>query len=339
MTVENAISSLGEFELIRRFFASRENIAPSAMSVVAGIGDDAAVLAVPRTQHLLTSVDTLVEGIHFASDQDPFLVGCKALLVNISDMAAMGATPHCYLLSLSLPATTPLRWVEEFSRGLREIAGRFSLSLIGGDTVGSRGGVTVTISILGLTGQNRAIFRSGAQVGDCVFVSGSIGDATLGLAWSMGQLPWVNPDDGNWLCNRLDLPQPRVQLGKMLQDAAVAHAAIDISDGLVADLGHLGASSGVNVRIHAEKVPLSDTARRVIHGRDSSMLTRLLTGGEDYELAFAAPDGARHSILEISHCLEIPITEIGECVAGAPGVTLLSAGEPMLLEQAGWSHF
>ncbi|MEO5369301.1 MAG: thiamine-phosphate kinase [Magnetococcus sp. DMHC-1] len=339
MAMEKTIATMGEFELIGRFFAPLEKVGTSGLPLLTGIGDDAAVLSVPRTQNLLTSMDTLVEGIHFSTGQDPFLVGCKALLVNISDMAAMGAVPHWYFLSLSLPGSTPVTWVEAFARGLQETAENYSLSLAGGDTVGSQAGITITITILGLVGQNRAILRSGAREGDRVYVSGTIGDATLGLAWSRGHLPWIDAADGSWLQNRLDLPLPRVDLGKMLQDAAVAHAAIDISDGLVADLGHIGMRSGVQVHIHAEKIPLSDSARRAIHGREIDLMPRLLTGGEDYELAFVAPVGAHHSILEISHRLAIPITEIGVCVAGEPGVTLLHQGVPVSLERGGWSHF
>ncbi|MBF0426352.1 MAG: thiamine-phosphate kinase [Magnetococcales bacterium] len=337
--MDETIATVGEFELIRRFFAPLGGAVAAGMPVLTGIGDDAAVLAVPRTQHLLTTVDTLVEGVHFASTCDPFRVGCKALRVNLSDLAAMGATPHWYLLSLALPSATPVAWVEAFARGLQTTAEAFALTLIGGDTVGTPGGIVITVTVLGLVGQGRAILRSGAQVGDVLFVSGTVGDAALGLAWSRGQLAGVAPEDASFLRDRLDLPEPRLALGKMLQDAALAHAAIDLSDGLIADLGHLGVASGIEARIDLERVPLSDAARRVIDGREGEMLPGLLAGGEDYELAFAAPAGARPAIMEIARRLALPITEIGTCAASKPGVVVSRGGAPMVIDRGGWSHF
>lgn len=336
MSVVKSIASLGEFGLIEALFM-RE--APKEKGVVAGIGDDAAVLTVSRSQELLVTTDALVEGVHFDSDADPFILGKKALLVNLSDIAAMGGTPRWFQLSLSLPPSTPLAWAEEFARGLNATADEHGVVLTGGDTVGSKGCSSVTVTLLGTVPQGRMTSRSGAVPGDLIFVTGSVGDSALGLAERMGKLTIADADDRIFLQRRHNLPEPRLKLGRMLQEAAVVTASIDVSDGLVADLRHLCASSKVGAEIDADKVPLSDAARRCLGEHGPDLLDLLLTGGEDYELIFTVPKGAVEQVAPLAAEAGVEVTPIGEITTDSPTVSLIRDGKPMRLTQGGWKHF
>ncbi|MBF0623355.1 MAG: thiamine-phosphate kinase [Magnetococcales bacterium] len=338
MATNQTIATVGEFGLIQRLFVPLGAVAGMQPPLV-GIGDDGAVTAVPRTQHLVTTTDTLVEGIHFNSDMDPLLLGRKSLAVNLSDLAAMGAAPQWYLLSLALPPSTPLIWAEQFAQGLRQAAEPFNVALIGGDTVGAKGGIVITITLLGLVGEDRAVKRSGAAAGDLIYVSGTIGDAALGLGQMLGRLPRLDADEAVFLEQRQQLPEPRVALGLLLQDTAVVRAAIDVSDGLVADLGHLCVASGVAARVDWERLPLSPAARRLVAARGEAVERLILTGGEDYELLFAVPSGARAGVEEVARRVGVPLTEIGEFQAGAPRVTVVKNGAPFDPGPGGWTHF
>lgn len=335
MTVKT-VAAMGEFGLIEKLFASRQK--SDAPGVVLGIGDDAAILAVPRTQHLLTTTDTMVEGIHFTSDADPYLLGQKLLRVNLSDMAAMGGVPRWYLLSLTLPPATTEAWAVEFARGLEEAAEKFQVTLVGGDTVASKGCMTLTITLLGHVSQDRAVRRAGAQPGDRILVTGTIGDAALGLALRMGTLKVADPDEAGHFRDRHNRPEPRVAFGVWMQESALAHAAIDISDGFVADLRRLCLASGVGARVGAARVPLSNGARRQVMMLGDGMLGKLLTGGEDYELIVTAPAGGVEAMMKGAASVGVALTDVGEIVAGDDVVVLLN-DEPLYLGKGGWTHF
>ncbi|MGN7610720.1 thiamine-phosphate kinase [Magnetococcales bacterium HHB-1] len=337
MDEQKTIASLGEFPLIEKFFSTLTS--EDALPAAQGVGDDAALLSIPRTQQLLTTTDTLVEGVHFNSDMDPFLLGQKALRVNLSDLAAMGAKPHWYLLALSLPANTSEAWLEEFSRGLKVAGEQFSISLVGGDTTRSKGCISVTLTLFGLIGKERAILRSGAQEGDSIFVTGTIGDSTLGLAQRMGQLRISDPEALIFLKHRHQQPTPRVDAGIALVERAIARAAIDISDGLIADLSHICRASNLAAEIYGEKIPFSPAATTLLQESEQDLFPHLLTGGEDYELLFTAAKGSLTQIKEIAENLDLPITEIGVMKKGEPGVTLLRDGAIFPLKNKGWSHF
>ncbi|MBF0627731.1 MAG: thiamine-phosphate kinase [Magnetococcales bacterium] len=329
------LAEIGEFPMIQAFFAPLQ--VASAAGVVTGIGDDAAVLAVPRTQHLLATVDAMVEGVHFASDADPFLLGQKALRVNLSDIAAMGGQPAWYLLSLALPGATPEAWLAEFVRGLGVAGEAFGVRIAGGNTTAAPAGRSIHVTMFGLVSQARALTRAGALVGDRILVSGTIGDAALGLAVRQGRLVVEDEADRVFLASRFDLPEPRVGLGVAVSDAAAVHALIDVSDGLVADLGHLCQASGVGAQVDVAKIPLSEAARRLL-AQDAGLLPLLLTGGEDYELICTAAEGALEMLHTLARQAGVALTEIG-VITEAPGVVMLADGQPVRLEQGGWRHF
>ena len=330
------IAALGEFDLIRTFLSDGAPVPGSG--VVVGPGDDAAVITVPRTQQLVVTTDTLVEGIHFDTDADPYLLGRKALAVNLSDIAAMLAEPHWYLLSLSLPPVTTVAWTGELGRGLRECAADHAVSLVGGNMTGARGGAVISITLMGLAGKDRAVTRAGAHPGDLLMVSGSIGDAALGLAQAKGSLTVADSEDRIHFDHRLHNPEPRVALGVALRDTALARAVIDISDGLVADLEHLCRASGVGAELHADQVPLSPAARHQLEIHGPGLLPRLLGGGEDYELLFTVAPGAAQAVAGLATACGVALTEIGVITRG-PGVKVDLRGEPLAIERGGWRHF
>ncbi|NGZ05471.1 MAG: thiamine-phosphate kinase [Magnetococcales bacterium] len=329
------VADLGEFAVIRDFFAPLHET--NAPGMVVGIGDDAAVLAVPRTQQLLATVDALVEGVHFSGTDDPFRIGQKALRVNLSDIAAMGGLPTWYLLSLGLPAATSTAWLAEFVRGLQVTGAEFGVRIAGGNITASSAGCSIHVTMFGQVGQGRALTRSGAQVGDRILVTGTIGDAALGLAVRQGRLQAVDEADRLYLEGRLDLPEARIAMGLAVSDAAVVHAAMDISDGLVADLGHLCQAGGVGAQVDVEKLPLSAAARRMVE-RDPELWPLLLTGGEDYELLVTATEGALEILETLARQTGVPWTEIG-VITSAAEIEIRQQGQPMSLPQKGWRHF
>ena len=303
---------MNEFELIERIF-SQMQAAPSSSSIVdkgnveKGIGDDAAVMSLPAGARLVSCIDTLVQGRHFSADWEQvnklaFAIGYKAVAVNVSDIAAMGATPHSILLALALPerlANEP--WLTEFSKGLFHACQLFGVTLIGGDTT-RNDSLVLSISAQGLLPANTpAVYRSGAKVGDKVYVSGSLGDAAYALQ---------HPDNsvGIELAHRLHMPTPRITLGAALAKVG-ATSMIDISDGLYQDLGHICQQSNVGMCIHLDKLPTSKTLT------SSDLIERLLcqlAGGDDYELAFTLP---AHITPPIENSSNIPVTCIGEVIA------------------------
>jgi len=313
---------LGEFDLIERFFTR-----PAARSdVLLGVGDDAALLAVPPGLALVAATDTLVEGRHFLPDAPPDSVGHQALAVNLSDLAAMGAEPAWALLSLSLP-DADVEWLEAFASGLFALAGRHGVALVGGDTV--RGPRVVTITALGFVEPDLALRRSGAQPGDLLYVSGWPGEAAAGL--EALQRGGGSPDDT--LVRRCRYAEPRVELGRSLRGRA--SAAMDVSDGLLGDLGKLCAASGVGAVLDLERLPVSAELERRYAAADCERL--VLSGGDDYELLFTLPTAAAAQV-ESTSSPALPLHRIGRIESGR-GVQCRRDGRPVTIAEGGYDHF
>ncbi|OGA96622.1 MAG: thiamine-phosphate kinase [Betaproteobacteria bacterium RIFCSPLOWO2_12_FULL_66_14] len=315
-----------EFELIRRFFSR-----PSAKAVL-GVGHDCALLQPPAGMQYAISTDMLVAGRHFVADSDPEKLGCKSLAVNLSDLAAAGADPAYALLAIALPAVDET-WLEGFSRGFFSMAERFGVDLVGGDT--TRGPLTISVTVIGHVPAGLALRRDGAQPGNDVWLSGQTGEAALALAHRAGRAQL--PPEHLALCQaRLDTPEPRVQLGRRLR--GLASSAIDVSDGLAADLGHIAEASTLSLHIDVGALPRSAA---VLACTDEGLaLECLAAGGDDYELAFTAPAQRRRDIEALSRELGLALTRIGSAAAGPGEVILRDArGAPVVLPRAGFDHF
>lgn len=305
-----------EFELIARYFTrpSRER---------QGVGDDCALIDVGARTLALTC-DMLIEGRHFFSDVDPAALGHKALAVNLSDLAAAGAKPRCFVLALALPRADEA-WLAAFSAGLFGLAAQFDCELIGGDTTrapdwhSTPGPLTICITAFGDVAEGAALSRAGARSGDDIWVSGTVGDAALALALVCGTAA-ADGADRQACVDRLERPVPRVALGMRLR--GLATAAIDVSDGLTGDLAHIGERSGVGARLHWDAIPLSGALRR----QPEAIRQRCaLSGGDDYELLFCAPPARRERVIDTARAAGVAVTRIGEIVAGG-GVAVLDAG-------------
>lgn len=314
---------MGEFELIRAFFRRPAIDA----SVRLGVGDDCALLAPPPGEVLAVTTDTLVAGRHFPETAAAFDIGWKALAVNLSDLAAMGAQARWVTLALTLPASDEA-FLREFARGFFALAERAGVSLVGGDT--TRGPLSITVTALGTVPEALALRRDGARDGDDLYVSGSVGDAGLGLRLELAQ--WQDELDAaarEQALSRLHRPEPRLALGLALR--GVASACLDVSDGLAQDLGHLLAASGVGAELELDALPRS----AALAGIDAGFADILaLTSGDDYELLFTAPAAARTRIA----ALPLPCARIGRITA-AGGLRLLRAGAPIEMPLAGFTHF
>ena len=312
---------MGEFDVIRRFF-SRKEFTPSKMrpdletpqNVLLGIGDDCALLAPPPIGEVFAiTSDMLIEGRHFFKDANPTLLGHKCLAVNLSDLAAMGAKPVAYTLSISLPEISPA-WLEQFSSGLHTIADHYQCQLIGGDT--TAGPLSISITAIGHVAPKQALSRHLAKVGDDIWLSGSVGDARLVLGLRRGEwqldIPWQEKSF------RMDAPIPRVELGLGLR--GLAHAAIDVSDGLLGDLKHILNASNVGAIVWIDDIACSDLLKDV-----SVELRRLCTlrGGDDYELCFTAPRKNRELITILAEHLHLPLTRIGEIITPPDGQEIM----------------
>lgn len=268
---------MNEFTLIEKFFIQQPI---QRTDVVLGIGDDCAIVQVPSEQELVITTDTLVENVHFFANAIPFDLGFKSLAVNLSDLAAMGATPAWFTLALTLPQANDV-WLQEFCKGIFQLAKQYHVQLIGGDL--TRGPLTITIQAHGFVPRNQALRRSRAQVGDLIYVTNTLGDAALGLLF-LHQKIKLDKTTQEYVLNRLHRPVPRIDIGEKLRDNA--HAMIDISDGLAADLGHILESSKVGATVYVDQVPFSTALRESI-SRDQA-IALALNGGDDYELCFTA---------------------------------------------------
>ena len=329
-----ASSRLGEFDLIGRYFAPLAT-APGAFRLT----DDGAVFDVPAGESGVVTTDAMVAGVHFFESDSPQNLGWKLLAVNLSDLAAMGAAPLGYTLDFGLPKSwsreSTVAWLGKFVQGLMDCQGQFETSLLGGDTVSTPGPMVLAITAFGSVPKDQVLRRSGARVGDLVWVSGTIGDAALAVKVRQG---WT-PPDGMALGNanmRLDRPDPRLALGKALR--GIATAAADISDGLAADLGHICDASGVGAEIRFADVPLSAEMRFFLDA-DPGLMSTVLAGGDDYELLFTAPAAARAEVRAAAEAACTRVQSVGRIVPGG-GVRIEGRnGDPITLERLGFAHF
>ena len=324
----------GEFELIRRYFAPLAAGAPGAL----GLSDDAALLTPPAGSDLVLAADALVEDVHFLSQDPPDLVARKLLRVNLSDLAAMGAAPLGYLVTAAWPRDRDEAWIAGFAEGLARDQEIFGISLLGGDTTATGGALTLSLTAIGTLPAGRSLRRGTARAGDLLFVSGAIGDAALGLKLLTGKMDGLTPKQEEGLIARYRLPEPRLALGQALLEEGLATAAIDVSDGLAADIGHIAEISGLAARVEAEAVPLSETALQWVAGVPARRLA-LLGGGDDYELAFAAAPEKAAGLSELARRLGLPLGRIGALEVGEGVHVVDAAGRELRLDTAGWSHF
>lgn len=319
---------MDEFDLIRKYFYRKDHALPASVRV--GIGDDAAVCVAPAECELTTTTDLFIAGTHFLESAAADHIGHKVLAVNLSDLAAMGAEPLWFTMTLSLPAVDE-PWLQDFAAGLFALADHAGIALIGGDTV--RGPLGIGIQATGAVPVGKALLRSGAKAGDVVYVTGSLGDAALGLKVARDGVHFSEIAD-TWFISRLEQPTPRLEIGKKLQ--GVASAAIDISDGLVADLGHICRQSDVGARIEIEALPLSGPYRDVLATVGYELA---LTGGDDYELCFTAPADKADVIAKIASECACPITRIG-VIEVSKGVAVIDhTGAHVDLTESGHLHF
>ncbi|EPR2692656.1 thiamine-phosphate kinase [Raoultella planticola] len=319
----------GEFSLIARYFDRVKSI---RLDVETGIGDDCALLNIPEKKTLAISTDTLVAGNHFLPDIDPADLAYKALAVNLSDLAAMGAEPAWLTLALTLPEADEA-WLAAFSDSLFMQLNYYDMQLIGGDT--TRGPLSMTLGIHGFVPPGRALKRSGAKPGDWIYVTGTPGDSAAGLAILQDRLVVESAADADYLLARHLRPIPRVLQGQALRD--LASSAIDLSDGLISDLGHILKASGCGARIDLDAMPLSDALLR--HAEREQALRWALSGGEDYELCFTVPELNRGALDVAIGQLGARFTCIGQISAEADGLQLMQSGKPVQLDLQGYDHF
>lgn len=329
-----------EFELIARFFAPLAEGETGAL----GLQDDAALLSPEPGKRLIVTTDTLSAGVHFPVGEAPGDTAARLLGVNLSDLAAMGARPWVYTLSLCLPEDWQPSFLEEFAAELGRQQETHGLRLVGGDTVAGKGPLTLTLTVIGTVDKGGELRRSGAQAGDQVYLSGTLGDGTLGLRVMQGEIDGLDRKHAEELLARYRRPRPRVQLGLRL--AGLATAAIDVSDGLVADLGHVAEASGQDAVIEAGRVPYSDAARAAF-ALEPELMETVLTGGDDYELLFTAPPSTADDIEGLSKELDLALTRIGHMHGGggadgdgAGDVRVIDDdGREMTFAEAGYRHF
>jgi thiamine-monophosphate kinase len=317
--------ALSEFDVIARYFTR----APRHTTLA--VGDDAALLSVSAGNDLAASTDMLVEGVHFFPDVDAQALGHKALAVNLSDLAAMGARPRWAMLSLALP-DADVQWLEGFSRGFFALADKHGVDLIGGDT--TRGPRNICVQIMGEVGRGKALRRDGAKIGDDIWVSGQLGDAAAAVAHRRGELNLAQAALDR--CRtRLDWPTPRIALG--LELSALAHSAIDVSDGLLGDLAHICERSGVGAKVEYSAVPCSADLRPL---RDQARVVRaIVAGGDDYELCFTAAPSRAAEIEALSTMLDITLTRIGGIVEGDAVAVVDATGRTLTVKDKGFDHF
>jgi thiamine-monophosphate kinase len=326
-----------EFEWIRRGLAPLAAGAPEAF----GLLDDAAAIPARPGFDLVISKDAMVEGAHFLPEDPPDLVARKLLRSNLSDLAAKGAEPYGYFLAVAWPSAYGWPEREAFARGLAEDQALYGLKLFGGDTVGARGGLVASITILGFVPAGRMLLRSGAKTGEVLLVSGTVGDARLGLAAASGKLVGLSYFDREWLAGRYRLPEPRLGLG----DALRSHAsgAADVSDGLIADAGKVAAASGVGLEIDLDRLPLSAPAQRWLAKASDPAAARLdlssgdALGGDDYEIVCTAPADQVEALIADARAVGVALTPIG-AMTTQPGVRVFAGGREVAVDKTGYVH-
>jgi thiamine-monophosphate kinase len=311
-----------EFAIIARHFQ------PLAGTGALALADDAALLTAPPGRQLVLTVDAMVAGVHFLIDDPPDLVARKLLRVNLSDLAGKGATPLGYLLTVSVPRETTDAWFAAFAAGLAADQAEFGITLLGGDTTSTPGPISLSLTAIGHVAPGAMVRRAGAEPGHRIWVTGTIGDSALGLAVAQGRLA----DPSGFLLARYRLPRPRLGL----EIAGIVSAGMDVSDGLVQDLGHLCRAGGLAAEVEAALLPRSAPARAA----GSAWLSTCLTGGDDYELLLAVPPDAERALMAAARRAGMPVTQIGRFRAGAPQVIVHDPdGEEITLDRPGWSHF
>ena len=312
---------MNEFDIIETYFAKQPC---KRKDVSLGIGDDGAILNVPPEKQLVVTTDTLISGVHFPENTDAFSMGFKSLAVNLSDLAAMGAEPAWVMLALTLP-NSDAQWLKDFSRGFFELAEKYNIELIGGDL--TKGALSITVQALGLVPKNEAITRHGAKAGDLIYVTGTLGDAALALAVLQKKIA-VEEKYQEKILLKLNQPKPKIKEGEQLRK--IATAAIDISDGLYADLKHMLKKSGVGARIDLDHLPLSEALQRSTIKEEA--LRFALSGGDDYELCFTVPAAKKHLLPEGCTC-------IGEITASLEINLTFANGKKYILTHEGYTHF
>ena len=328
-----------EFDLINQFFK------PTTIKrddVLVGIGDDCAILSTPPGKALAISTDTLISGVHFPQSTCAEDIGYKSLAVNLSDLAAMGAEPAWVSLAISLPQADE-SWLKQFMHGFNQLARQFNLALIGGDT--TQGPLSITVNITGFVDASRALKRSQAKVGDSIFVTGNIGDASIGLKAVFNQLksqPLFTDNNKSECIKRLNRPVPRIKAGQLL--TSFSGAAIDISDGLLADLNHICEASSVGALINLQQIPLSQAALNYYGNLPGAQIgghidwQSILTGGDDYELCFTCADQQYAQMQDMMESHNIDIFCIGKII-DEPGIKCLHNETLMSLDHTGYNHF
>lgn len=325
MPALSALTMTSEFDLIKRYFAR-----PTPGAVL-GVGDDCALLSPTPGMQLAVSSDMLLEGRHFSPQDSPAGIGHKSLAVNLSDLAAMGATPRWATLAIALPGVDDA-WLTAFARGFFRMADAHGIELVGGDT--TRGALGIAITVLGEVPPGLALRRSGAQAGDDIWVSGQIGSAAMALAYRQGRL-FMEQIDAARVLPALYLPQPRIALGLALR--GIAHSAIDISDGLLADLGHILAASGVGAELAFADVPVAAATANYLHQPVAREC--VLAGGDDYELCFTAPASQRAAVTAAGQQTGVAVTRIGH-ITGARELSVFDAdGQTIQITTTGYDHF
>lgn len=311
-----------EFDRITRHF--RPLAAPEALDLL----DDAALIDAPRGRSIVLTTDAIVAGVHFIPSDPPDMIARKLMRVNLSDLAAKGARPLGYLLTIAVPRDTPDGWFAAFASGLAADQATYGLGLLGGDTTSTSGPVTLSMTMIGHVAQGRMIRRNGAVPGDLIWVTGTIGDGALGLAVATGLLP---PDPQGYLLERYLLPRPRIGL----RLRGIVSAGMDVSDGLVQDLGHICRASGLSATIEAGAVPLSAAAAAA----GPAWREMILTGGDDYELLLAVPPDEVGALRRVAEAADVPVSCIGRFTAGPPVVTVRDeTGQALSFAKGGWSH-
>jgi thiamine-monophosphate kinase len=323
-----------EFEIIARYFAPLAAGAPGAAS----LADDVALLSVTAGEELVLKTDAIVAGVHFTGQEPARLIARKLLRVNLSDLAAKGARPLGYLLTAILPRDVEEVWIADFAAGLAEDQWQYGLSLLGGDTTGTPGPLTLSVTIVGAATRGRTPRRGDGKRGDSILVSGTIGDGALGLRAARGEIKELPAQSLRFLQDRYQLPEPRLALGRALIESGIVHASMDISDGLIADLGHICQQSGLAAEIQWGQVPLSAAARMALQ-LEPELRARVLGGGDDYELLLTVAGHDAAQAIAIGANVGVPITVIGTLVNGAGVAVRAEDGSAIAVAQKGFQHF
>lgn len=324
---------MDEFGLIDQYLKPLSRGFAGSLSLT----DDAAVFAPPSGRELVVTTDAISKGVHFIGNEDAALIARKLLRTNLSDLAAMGAAPLCYFLNLMLPHETRADWVARFALGLREDQDMFGIHLAGGDTISTQGTLSLSVTAMGSVTAGSALKRGKARAGDIIYVSGTLGDSALGLAFIQKKLHYtISEEHRRFFENRYYLPQPRLLLGQKL--IGIARAAMDISDGLVQDLEHLCKASEVSAAVERHTIPLSAPAQALVQ-HEPNLWDYPLTGGDDYELLFTAPENKAKEIEALARDLQLPLTAIGKITSRGGVQVVDEQGRWLPFHHKGFQHF